>query len=191
MFHFLVFTTAAAVQAAFGVATLFVFGAATSAVIGYAVICGPGDLRFEAMARESDAPRQVHFIVVPYLATLCGGLLANALFGRAAVFGYLVAGLGDAVGEPIGTRFGRHRYRVPSHRDVVSYRSYEGSLAVFTVSFAALLAGRASLGGAADGFVAVLAIAAAAALVEAASPHGWDNLTMQIVPAGLAAWLLL
>jgi hypothetical protein len=36
----------------------------------------------------------------------------------------------------------------------------------------------------------VLFIAAVSALVEAFSPHGWDNLTMQIVPAALVAmWM--
>jgi hypothetical protein len=36
----------------------------------------------------------------------------------------------------------------------------------------------------------VLAIAAACALVEAVSPHGWDNLTMQVIPSALA-WFWL
>jgi dolichol kinase len=40
------------------------------------------------------------------------------------------------------------------------------------------------------GAATVLAIAAVSALVEAVSPHGWDNLTMQIIPSALAwAWL--
>ena len=39
---------------------------------------------------------------------------------------------------------------------------------------------------AASGAPKVLVIAAASALVEAASPHGWDNATMQIVPTALA-----
>jgi len=187
LFHILVFTTAASVQGGLGLPALMVFGAATSAVIFYAVLRGDGDPLFEAIAREGDAPRRTHFILAPYLATLVGGLLSNALFGAAAaVYGYLVAGLGDAAGEPVGTRFGRHRYRVPSPRGVVSFRSVEGSLAVFAVSFAAVaLAGRASH---ALGAAAIIALAAAA--VEAVSPHGWDNLTMQLVPAALAAYLL-
>jgi hypothetical protein len=36
----------------------------------------------------------------------------------------------------------------------------------------------------------VFVIAAASTLVEAVSPHGWDNPTMQIVPTALVwAWL--
>ena len=37
---------------------------------------------------------------------------------------------------------------------------------------------------------ALIGIAAASALVEAVSPHGWDNLPMQLIPSALAwAWL--
>jgi len=38
-------------------------------------------------------------------------------------------GWGDAVGEPVGTRFGRHPYRVPSLAGVPATRTLEGSLA--------------------------------------------------------------
>ena len=189
VFHFLVFSTAAAVQVGLGVSALLVFGAATSGVIFYAVYRGEGHVLFEAMARESDAPHRSHFILAPYLATLVGGLTSNALFGGAAICGYLVAGLGDAIGEPVGTRFGRHRYRVPSAGGVTSYRSLEGSAAVFAVSFAALAIAQLLRGGA-GGVSPLLFIALAATLIEALSPHGWDNLTLQIVPSALAAWLL-
>jgi phytol kinase len=189
VFHFLVFGTAAAVQVTLGVSALLCFGAAVSAVIFSAVLRGAGNPWFEAIARESDAPRRTEFVLVPYLATLIGGLVGNALFGGDAVYGYLVAGFGDAVGEPVGTRFGRHRYRVPSARGVASWRSVEGSAAVFLVSLAAV-AVAVALRGAAAMLVPMLFIALVATLVEAASPHGWDNLTMQLVPAAMAASLL-
>jgi phytol kinase len=89
--------------------------------------------------------------------------------------------------------FGRHVYRVRSLSSVPATRSLEGSAAVFLMSAAALLvaagvSAEITLGHFAVG--KVLAIAAAGALVEAVSPHGWDNLTMQIVPSALAwAWL--
>jgi phytol kinase len=189
VFHFLVFTTAAAVQAGLGFSVLAVFGAATSLVIAWAVLCGEGHVLYEAMARESDAPRRTLFIVTPYAATLLGGVLANAFFGDAAVYGYLVAGLGDAAGEPAGTRFGRHRYRVPSAGGVVAYRSWEGSAAVFAVSLVALVLAALLAGAGVPGFGTLALVALAATAVEALSPHGWDNLTMQLVPAALAAYL--
>jgi phytol kinase len=189
VFHFLVFTTAAGVQVLLGVAELFCFGAGTSAVLLYAIARGDGDLLYEAIARESDAPRRTYFIVVPYVATLAGGLLSNAAFGSAAIFGYLVAGLGDAVGEPVGTRFGRHRYRVPSARGVVSHRSVEGSVAVFAVSLLAIGAAQLALKGAVGEPLTLSALALAVTLVEAISPHGWDNLTLQVVPSALGWWM--
>lgn len=89
--------------------------------------------------------------------------------------------------------FGRHTYRVRSLSSVPAVRSLEGSAAVFVMSaVAVLLAALMSPHITLEAFwpAKVLAIAAASAVVEAASPHGWDNLTMQIVPSALAwAWL--
>lgn len=191
LFHLLVFTSAAAVQATLGFAALAVFGAATSAVIFHALARGVGYPPYEAMARESDAPRRTLFIVTPWLATLLGGVLSNWAFGDLAVYGYLVAGLGDAAGEPVGTRFGRHRYRVPSLGGVVAHRSWEGSAAVFAVSLLALVvAAWLTGGGTVPAAPALFTVALAATAVEAVSPHGWDNLTMQLVPTALVAQLL-
>lgn len=190
VFHFLVFSTAASVQILFGLGPLLVFGAATSAVIFYALMRGDGDVLFEAMARESDAPWRARFVVVPYAATLIGGVTSNLLFGGDAIVGYLVAGLGDAVGEPVGTRFGRHRFRVPTFAGTPSYRSWEGSAAVFAVSFAGVLLAQTTLRESSGGIAPALVIAVLSTAVEAVSPHGWDNLTMQVVPSALAAYLL-
>ena len=193
IFHFLIFGTAAALHGFLGTPAVCLFGAMCSLVVFYAVARGPGHLLYEAMARERDEPHRTFFILVPYFTTLAGGLAANILFGPFALAGYLVAGLGDAIGEPVGARFGRHRYRVPSRSAVPATRSLEGSAAVFLMSAAALaLAAAASphitLGS--FGLLKLAAIAALATLAEALSPHGWDNATMQVVPAALAAlWL--
>lgn len=192
-FHVIVFLTAAAVQWAWGLPGVFVFGAAASAVVFYAVFRGAGHPLYEAMAREQDAPHRTYYVVVPYFATLSGGVLGNLLFGPVAVVGYLVGGLGDAAGEPVGTRWGRHRYGVPSLGGVRATRSYEGSLGVFAVSLVALAAGAwlsPQLGLSARSFAVLPVVAASCALVEAVSPHGWDNLTMQVVPSFMASALL-
>ena len=57
------------------------------------------------------------------MTTAIGGVLCNLLFPRYAYIGYLVCGWGDAVGEPIGMRWGKHRYNVPSMRGVPAQRS--------------------------------------------------------------------
>jgi phytol kinase len=178
------------VQSLWGTPALFVFGGATSLIIFYAVFRGAGNLLYEAMARERDEPHRTYFIMAPYFATLIGGVASNVLFGPIAIVGYLTAGLGDAIGEPVGVRFGRHRYRVPSLRDVKTTRSLEGSAAVFLACMAAIalaLALSPHLHVTSHALYMVPLLAAACALVEAVSPHGWDNAFLQVVPAFLVS----
>jgi phytol kinase len=193
VFHFLIFSTVAVLEWRLGTPAVCLFGAACTVAVFSALWLGPGSLLYEAMARPKDAPHRTLFVVVPYFATLIGGLASNLAFGPVALAGYLVTGLGDAIGEPVGTMFGKHVYRVRSLSSVPATRSLEGSAAVFLMSAAALVVAAGvspeiTLGHFAAG--KVLAIAAACALVEAVSPHGWDNLTMQVIPSALAwAWL--
>ncbi len=192
-FHFLIFGSVVVVHWIWGTRGVCLFGGMTSLVIAYALLRGSGHVMYEAMAREKDAPRRTYYIVVPYFATLIGGLLSNIFFPATAVFGYLVTGLGDAVAEPVGTRFGRHEYKVPALSGVRAVRSLEGSCAVFVVSLLALtgcliLAQELDLSGRL--LLVVALIAGVSAVVEAVSPHGWDNATMQVVPALLGTVLL-
>jgi dolichol kinase len=82
---------------------------------------------------------------------------------------------------------------VRSLSSVPATRSLEGSVAVFVMSVIALLLATTlspHITLAAFGTPKLLLIAAACAVVEAVSPHGWDNATMQIVPTALA-WMWL
>ena len=105
-------------------------------------------------------------------------------FGPLAFVGYLVGGLGDAAGEPIGTRWGRHHVSVT--------KTFEGSIAVLTASGIALLIAIAitpELHFDLRSVIALPVIAVVCALVEVFSPRGWDNLPMQLVPTLLVAIL--
>jgi phytol kinase len=190
-FHFLIFTAAGILHLAGGLPLVALFGSIVTCAVLYAVWRGEGFPFYEAMARPTDAPRQKLFILVPLATTAIGGLLANLFFGPFAYIGYLVGGWGDAVGEPVGTAFGRHRYRVLSLAGVPATRSLEGSTAVFiagaVVAFLALLASGTT---AAAALGVGLACAAVATVVEAFSNHGLDNLTIQIAAAGTAFLLL-
>ena len=169
------------------------FGGMVSIVVFYAILRGNGNILYEAMAREKDAPRRTYFIIAPYCATLIGGLASNILFGEFAVIGYLVTGLGDAIGEPIGTRFGRHHYRVPTLTRIISRRSVEGSVAVFLACLLALVIGIVfglKLDLTTQFLIRIVLIALAGTVLEAASPHGWDNATLQIIPSLMAKYLL-
>lgn len=146
------------------------------------------------MVRGQDSPYQTYYIVVPYFATLIGGITSNVLFSGVAIVGYLVGGLGDAAGEPIGTRFGRHKYRVPSFSKIKTMRSIEGSLGVFLVSLLAIVISILFLPNIEFSYQMVgkvTLIALACSLVEAISPHGWDNTTMQIAPSFLVSLFLV
>ncbi len=192
-FHILIFLTAAALQIGAGLPTVCLFGGMTTLVLAYALMRGAGHPLFEAIAREKDEPHRIYYIVVPYLATLIGGLAANMFFGPVSVIGYLVGGLGDAAGEPVGTRWGKHRYVVPTLSPVKTTRTIEGSVGVLVVSLLATVIGVMLVPGAhltARSAVAILAIGLVCTVIEAISPHGWDNATMQLAPALLASVLL-
>lgn len=187
IFHFTIFTTASIVQLIWQLPGVVVFGSVLALVVLWAVWRGDGNGLYEAMARPSDSPRRTLFILIPLLTTAAGGGISNLLFPSYAYIGYLVCGWGDAVGEPVGSRFGRHRYNVPSLGGVPSTRSYEGSAAVFIVGSTAALFGLLAAGLA---FAYALPIAflagLAGALVEAISNHGLDNLTVQVAGAAAA-----
>ena len=192
-FHFLTFASVAAIQLVSGTPGVCLFGGMTSLVVLLSLILGDGNLLYEALAREKDAPHRTHFIVAPYFATLIGGLFCNIVMPHAALFGYLAAGVGDAAGEVIGTRFGKHPYRVRAFRRVESIRSLEGSAGVFVmclVSLSLALWISPVFFFKPSHLLVLPLIALASALIEAFSPHGWDNATMQILPAALATFLL-
>lgn len=193
VFHFLIFFSVALIQRVWGTPLVCLFGGMTSLVLLYALFRGSGDILYEALAREKDAPLRTYFIVAPYLATLIGGLTSNIFWGSLAAVGYLVTGLGDAVGEPVGTRFGKHTYRVPGLGRVKAVRSLEGSAAVFLCCTLAIWLGVhliPQLHLSQDAWFKLPLLGLACALVEAASPHGWDNATLQIVPTALAHYYL-
>jgi phytol kinase len=191
IFHFGIFSVAAAVHAVWGLPGTSSYGTAVALVVLWAVARGDGSALYEALARESDRPRRSLFIVVPLVTTAVGGLASALLAGPFASVGYLVAGWGDAVAEPVGSRWGKHRYRVPSLAGVPAERTLEGSAAVLFVGWAAALVGLVGLGVGTG--LPVLWVAAACAsvgaLVEAVSHHGTDNLTVQVA-ASLTALIL-
>lgn len=191
IFHFLIFTLAGLVHLAWALPGVVVYGTVIVLLVLAAVARGDGNAFYEALARPNDAPRRTLFIVVPLITTALGGVIANVVSPGFAYLGYLVCGWGDAAGEPVGERFGRHRYRVHSLGGVPATRTLEGSAAVWLVGSAAALVGLLAAGyPPSTAFGVGLACGAAGALVEAVSTHGLDNLTVQVAAAAVAALLL-
>lgn len=187
MYHFVVFTAAAVVHTQWAMPGAVAYGSVMALVVLGAVALGEGNLLYDALARDSDRPHRTLFILVPLATTAVGGLITAWITGPFAPVGYLAAGWGDAAGEPIGSRWGRHRYRVPSLAGVPATRSWEGSAGVFVVATAGCTLALTALGGVP--WWGGVACGAVAAVAEGVSNHGLDNLTVQVAPA-LTAYLL-
>ena len=191
IFHFLIFTTAGIFQFRFGLHLVVLFGGIVSGFVLAAVLIGKGFVFYESLARETDRPHRTLFVLVPLGTTALGGVLINLFFPQFAFIGYLVGGWGDAVGEPVGTRWGRHRYAVPSLMGVPAQRSLEGSVAVALVSTAVAFAGFYMLQyPVGTALITALLCGLGSAMVEAISNHGLDNLTIQVAGAGIATLVL-
>lgn len=93
----------------------------------------------------------------------------------------LIIGLGDGLAEPVGVRFGRHKY---STRAIFSSRSYtrsiEGSLCVFVVSLITIYSYR-ELFTVTQLIVALILIPLLMTITEAISPHTWDSPFLYLV----------
>jgi phytol kinase len=185
IFHFIIFTAAGVIGIFSGLQGVIVFGSVAGVFIMLIINLGIGNIFYEGLAREQDTPHRSFYLIVPFVATAAGGLLNNLVIGQFAIVGYLVAGWGDAAGEPVGVRFGKHKYKVPTVARVVCYRTYEGSLAIFIVSTIAisivmiLTIKTAIVPAICIGIIAGLITC----IVEAISPHGIDNFTTQFFSA--------
>jgi phytol kinase len=191
VFHIGIFTGAAPAQLWLGFWGVVLYGSVIGALVGQACVRGEGAFLFRALARDGEGGAGRRQILAPLVATIVGGILSVFLLGSFAIVGYLVCGWGDGVGEIVGQRWGRRRYRsLPLNRRR-SVRTVEGSLAVlgggFLGGWAALdLLGYAPLLCVGGGLLA----GAVGAVSEGLSPEGTDNLWVQLLPS-LASWWLL
>ncbi len=188
LFHLFIFLSAFFYQSAFQLQGVFILGWSVTIAIIYACFKGNNNLFYEALAREKDAPFRTKYIVYSYVATFVGGVVSNLLFPSFAIFGYAITGIADAIAEPIGTRFGKHQYRVFSFdKTKVSYRSIEGSLAVFIAScsiyFIAFYITQTIFP---VTYFIVFIMAFICTITEALSPSGFDNMLLQIIGSFIA-----
>lgn len=191
-FHFFIFFSATLIQVCVDLSATLVFGGGISLVVLFSLLKGDGNVFYEALARESDEPVRARYIILPYFATLLGGLTVNLLFSPIhSLAGYLITGIGDAIGEPVGVKWGKHKYRVTSFTNQVSYRSLEGSMAVFlsVLIVFVLIAVFNNVVFANYLFIKIVFASLLVTITEAISPHGWDNYTTMLV-GGLLSYLI-
>jgi phytol kinase len=182
--HFVIFSSAAIVSYIGGSSSVCSFALGVSTVIGWSIFRGNGFILYEAMARERDAPYRTYYIILPFFATAIGGVLSNLFWGHeAASLGYLVAGIADALAEPVGVKYGRLRYRIPS-------RAREGII-LYTYTLVLDAPRYPILPFSLSTFLLLFGFACLFTVAEAVAPHGSDNAILQIVPAWVASTFLL
>ena len=143
---------------------------------------------YTANTRQSDAPHVTFSFWFSWFVSIVALAIVDLLFGQMAVtrMAVLIVGIADGVAEPIGWRYGRHRYRVFSIWGAPSFRSLEGSLAVWGSTLAVMLGcSTPSAAGQGRCLTAALLTASIVTVVEAMSPRGWDNFTLVLTAAGL------
>ena len=187
LFHILVFSVAGIIGYLFGFKAVMLYGGITGLIMIFVIWLGEGNILYEGIGREQDIPHRSFYIGVPFISTAIAGLINNYLFIELALVGYLVAGWGDAIGEPVGVRFGKHRYRVPSLRNVQCTRSIEGSLAIMGMSIFGTIVALFLIGDIPLEMIILAGVITglATAAIEAFSPHGIDNFTTQVASAAI------
>jgi phytol kinase len=102
-----------------------------------------------------------------------------------AVIGVMVMSWGDGMAALIGKRFGKHTFIYMGNK-----RSLEGSLAMFVTSLIVMLGIFASGHSLSPHDIGVaIPVAAIAAMLEAFSPGGTDNLSVPLASASLSYFL--
>ncbi len=171
---------------------LFVLGAAVS-VLKFALFLKPVRERisiiktmFQSFDRPEDRPFTLLWlstqVTVGYFILFPMGILfaLNDLLPLLLI-PILITGIGDGLAEPVGIRFGKHKYRASalfSHKKYV--RTLEGSACVFLTSLLVVAAHYTFFTPLQFG-VAMAAVPVLMTLAEAFSPHTWDTPFLYLV----------
>jgi phytol kinase len=135
---------------------------------------------FLALDRPEDRPHTVKWLVSQLVLAAMVMTMANALlryYGHPEVLILIspLAMIGDGLAEPVGVRFGKHRYSTYAIFSRKKYhRTLEGSATIVVASFFIIFLSRA-LFTPDQFFLALLAIPPVLSLAEAFSPHTWDT----------------
>jgi phytol kinase len=151
---------------------------------------------FAAIDRPEDRPHTLLWLSTQTLVTyvvLVGLIVVLGQMGKPELIflPLIINGIGDGLAEPVGVRFGKHKYTVRALFTRERYtRSLEGSACVFVSALAALAFLAGSFTGA-QLLLACLTIPLAATLVEALSPHTWDSPFIYAAVGGLTVAVLM
>lgn len=140
---------------------------------------------FAAIDRPEDRPYSLAWMITQLLGDYLALAVSSiwlAQYGRPELVFVIALAIcfGDGLAEPIGVRWGRHRYAVPSLAKGRRYhRSLEGSAVVFAATLVVVLLCHAQFPPGAL-IAAVAIVPAALTLAEALAPHTWDGPVMYL-----------
>jgi dolichol kinase len=144
---------------------------------------------FLSYDRPEDRPYTMFWLISQLLAGYAVLIPMQILFRKLGFadlifIPVLVHGLGDGLAEPVGVRFGKHKYSCRSLFNKRRYtRSLEGSACVFLAGLLAVLLFHASFTPV-QFIAALLIVPIGMTLAEAFSPHTWDTPYMFLVGTG-------
>ncbi len=145
---------------------------------------------FLSFDRPEDRPNTLWWLFTQILAgylILVPAVMFFVVNGLAGIIWIplLIVAFGDGLAEPIGIRFGRHKYTTYAFFSKKKYvRTLEGSACVFLASVIVAIIFRSSFTQL-QFIIALVAIPLLMTVVEAFSPHTWDTPTLYL--AGYSA----
>lgn len=135
---------------------------------------------YAAFDRPEDRPHTLKWLFTQYLATYIVAVPLYFYFHAIDVPQLLlilifVNGIGDGLAEPVGVRWGKHKYKVRALFTKQTYtRSIEGSACVFITAVFVLLA-FSDVFTTQQLIAALIVLPISVTLAEAYSPHTWDS----------------
>lgn len=135
---------------------------------------------FASLDRPEDRPYTLLWMVTQttanFLVAIPIGIYLDTIGKQSLIFIlFIINGIGDGLAEPIGIRFGKHKYTTRAlftQRKFV--RSIEGSAVVFIISLLAVTVSY-SLFTPIQFVFTIIILPIAMTLAEAFAPHSWDN----------------
>jgi len=187
--HFLMFFLPPIVQAAFPYETsvvTFILGCMIILMVFLPFMKGIRsrlpffETAFKSFDRPEDRPHTLMWATTQIAGIYIAVLIVIAMFlpyERMTLIAIttIVASIGDGLAEPIGVRFGRHKYNVKAFCSNRTYtRSIEGSCCVLITGVCAIVSMQQNLNEV-EFIIALLIIPIVLTLTEALSPHTWDG----------------
>ena len=141
---------------------------------------------FCSIDRPEDRPYTLVWLVsqaaIAYLIMIIAVILISPpLLEPSLLIPLSVIAFGDGLAEPIGVRFGKHKYRTTALFSKNTYlRSIEGSLCVFVASILAVIWFRSHFTDY-QFLILLLTLPILMTITEAKSPHTWDTPFLLVV----------